>query len=224
MRPKSDEYDADLYSLRGKIFRQIRQDIISGKYKSGDTLVETKLAEEFGVSRTPIREAIRQLERDGLVQYVPNKGAVVESITPQDVGDIYMVRRMIEGLSARWAAERISDEMLDDLKELVELMEFYTERGDVEQITKLDTMFHQKILEASNSRPLQRMLSTFIDYVQLARSESLRVPGRLQKTMQEHRRVYEAIAKRDPMEAEKALTDHICRAEKNLTDHMSKRK
>lgn len=218
MRPRGE--GGELYSLSGRIYKQLRQDIIEGKYKSGDTLIETKLAEEFGVSRTPVREAIRQLEREGLVQYVPNKGAIVESITLQDVSDIYTIRRMIEGLSARWAAERITKEGLAKLKELIELMEFYTERGDVEQMSRLDAMFHLKILEASHSRPLERVLSSFIDYVQLARAASLSVPGRLKSTLEEHKKVYEAIASGNPTEAERALTEHICRAERNLVEHM----
>ena len=99
------------YSLRGKIFNILRQQILDGKYLPGDSLIETKLAEELGVSRTPIREAIRQLELEGLVDSIPNKGVIVRGISEKDIEDIYTIRKVLEGLAARWAVEKISDEI-----------------------------------------------------------------------------------------------------------------
>lgn len=95
----------DKYSLRGRVFSKLRADILSGKYKDHEELKEVAIGEELGVSRTPVREAFRQLELEGLIQIIPNKGAYVTGITAKDVQDIYMIRSLLEGLCARWATE-----------------------------------------------------------------------------------------------------------------------
>ena len=92
-------------SLRGQVFDKIRSDILNGKYKRGEELVESSIGKELGISRTPVREAIRQLELEGLVQLVPNKGAFVTGISEKDVRDIYLIRARLEGLAARMAAK-----------------------------------------------------------------------------------------------------------------------
>ncbi len=104
----------DKYSLRGRVFSKIRADILSGKYKDHEELKEVAIGEELGVSRTPVREAFRQLELEGLIQIVPNKGAYVTGITAKDVQDIYMIRSLLEGLCARWATEHITKEQLEE--------------------------------------------------------------------------------------------------------------
>ena len=99
----------DNYSLRGRVFQKIREDILSGKYKEHEELKEVAIGEELGVSRTPVREAFRQLELEGLIQIIPNKGAYVTGITAKDVKDIYMIRSLLEGLCARMATEKITE-------------------------------------------------------------------------------------------------------------------
>ena len=94
---------SDQYSLRGRVFHKIRDDILNGKYKENEELKEVAIGQELGVSRTPVREALRQLELEGLVQIIPNRGAFVTGIQAQDVRDIYMIRARLEGLCARWA-------------------------------------------------------------------------------------------------------------------------
>ena len=108
----------DKYSLRGRVFNRIREDILSGKYKENDELKEMTIGEELGVSRTPVREAFRQLELEGLIQIIPNKGAYVTGITKKDVKDIYMIRSLLEGLCAAWATENISEELMEELREV----------------------------------------------------------------------------------------------------------
>ena len=115
-------------SLRGRVFAQIRENILSGKYKDGMELREIALGEELGVSRTPVREALRQLELEGLVKIIPNKGACVTSINAKDIKDIYKMRSMLEGLCARWATEHITNEQIDELEEIILLSEFHLQR------------------------------------------------------------------------------------------------
>ena len=211
-----DETDVFSHSLRGKVFQQIQNDILNGKYHPGDNLIETKLSEEMGVSRTPIREAIRQLELEGLVQSIPNKGATVTGISSKDIEDIYTIRMMIEGLAARWAAENITPAELEELKEALEFEEFYTIRNDTEHLMKFDSRFHEIIFRASKSKPLMHTLSTFHHYIQRARNVSLGSPGRAQKVLEEHKAILQAILEKDPDRAEKLTTEHVRNASNNL--------
>lgn len=207
-------------SLRSKVFSQIENDILNGKYKPGDNLIETKLSEELGVSRTPVREAIRQLELEGLVQTIPNKGAIVKGITLRDVEDIYTIRMMIEGLAARWAAQKITDGELAELKEAVELEEFYTIKNDSEHLMMFDSRFHDIIFKASKSKPLMHMLRTFHHYVQRARNISMSSPERARMVLEEHRQILEAIESRNAEKAEMLTYQHVRNASENVLKHL----
>ena len=213
------EDEHEQYSLRGRILQKIREDIASGRYPPGENLNETRLAEEFHVSRTPIREAIRQLEIEGFVRYVTNKGAIVEAITPRDVEEIFAIREFTERLAARWAAERITDEEIRTLAEIVQLMEFYTAKEDIDQLVRLDTRFHHVLVEASKSRPLKQAVGAAIHYIQRARYASLKVPGRLDRSLGEHKAILQALENRDPAEAERLASLHISRTRENLMSH-----
>lgn len=203
-------------SLGKEVFYQLQNDILNGKYQSGENLTETRICEEMGVSRTPVREAIRQLELEGLVDYFPNRGAIVKGITAQDIQDIYTIRMLIEGLAARWAAEKITQEELSDLKEAFDLEEFYTNKNDVSHLLIFDSRFHDIIYRASKSKPLMHTLSTFHHYVQRARSLSLSSQARAEKVLQEHRAILEAIMERDAGKAEILATEHVRNASMNL--------
>lgn len=211
-----DDVDTQTGSLRGKVFIQLQNDILNGLYQPGDNLIETKLSEELGVSRTPIREAIRQLELEGLVHSIPNKGAIVKGISSQDVEDIYTIRMLIEGLAARWAAEKITCEELKELKEVVELEEFYTLKNDVDHLLQLDSRFHDIIFKASKSKTLMHTLSTFHHYVQRARNASLNNPERARMVLEEHKAILQAIMEHDAEKAERLTTLHVRNASLNL--------
>ena len=118
----------DKYSLRGRVYSKIREDILNGKYKEHEELKEMAIGEELGVSRTPVREAFRQLELEGLIQIIPNKGAYVIGITMKDVQDIYMMRARLEGLCARWATEHITQEQMEELEEILTWQNFMPAR------------------------------------------------------------------------------------------------
>ncbi len=217
-----DENENMVNSLRGRVFTQIRNQILTGAYKHGDSLVELRLSEELGVSRTPIREAIRQLELEGLVQAIPNKGAVVKGVTDQDVEDIFTIRMRIEGLAARWAAEKITEEEIKELKEALEFEEFYTMKNDVEHLIKFDSKFHSIIFKASKSGPLMHMLNTFHHYIQSARNNSFETPGRPDKAFKEHKAIFDAISKKDADSAEELTIAHIRNASKNYNEKHNK--
>ena len=130
------------YSLSGKVFRTLSEQILSGKYQTGDELREVTVGKELGVSRTPVREAFRKLELEGLVTSIPNKGTYVNGISRDDVQDIYMIRSRLEGLAARLATRRITPEQINEMEEMIFLSEFYLKKGMTEQLSNLDGKFH----------------------------------------------------------------------------------
>lgn len=209
-------------SLRNKVFKYIKSQIINGAYGPGETLLESKLADELGVSRTPIREAIRLLEMEGLVETTTKKGAIVLGISQQDVEDIYTVRQLVEGLAARWAAERLTPAELKELQKTYELMEFYAQKHEVEEIAELDNKFHQMIYEAAGSKILYLTLRNLHQYVQIARLQSLGMQNRLPLTLNEHHAVLQALEAKDPAKAEKAMTEHVRKAYLNIHNQLSK--
>lgn len=205
-------------SLRAKVFNSIRQDILSGKYQRGDELTESGLGASLGVSRTPVREALRQLELEGLVELVPNKGAFVTGISNKDIQDIYEIRSRLEGLCARWAAKNITQEQLDEMEEILYLTEYHVRKEHYEQLSELDGRFHELMYEASHSRIMAHELSDFHQYVQLARKQSLKNSMRSLRSNEEHQRILEALKAHDEDLAEKLATEHIL----NTIDNLSK--
>jgi len=206
----------DKYSLRGRVFNKIREDILSGKYKENDELKEIAIGEELGVSRTPVREAFRQLELEGLIQIVPNKGAYVTGITIEDVKDIYMIRSKLEGLCAAWACEHITDEQLEEMEENIYLAKFHAERGHFDQMAELDSRFHEILYESCNSKMLEHLLKDFHQYVQRVRKKTLSTTERGIASNHEHQMIMEAIKAKNPEDAERLATVHINNAYKNM--------
>lgn len=197
------------YSLRGKVYEQIREDILSGRYEQNTELKEAAIGAELGVSRTPVREALRQLELEGLVNIIPNRGAYVNKITVQDVRDIYVIRSMLEGLCARWATEHITKEQLERMEETLCLSEYHTQKENYDKLYELDSLFHEQLYSAGGSRILNHVLSDFHDYVKQARKASIASEGRSVKSTREHRAIFEAIKAGDADQAEELARLHI---------------
>ena len=189
-------------SLRGQVFDKIRSDILNGKYKRGEELVESSIGKELGISRTPVREAIRQLELEGLVQLVPNKGAFVTGISEKDVRDIYLIRARLEGLAARMAAKNITPELLDAMEETVVLSEYHAKKEHYEQVCEMDSKFHKLLYKASGSRILEHTLTDFHQYVQRVRMASIMKKRRMEKSNDEHDAILTAIREHDEEKAE----------------------
>lgn len=209
----------DKASLRERVFQTIRQSILDGKYKPGDTLRESTIAKELNVSRTPVREAIRQLQLEGLVRSIPNKETVVCGITEADVQDIFMVRGRLEGVAGRLAAERITEEELEKMEEILELTEFYANKGDISRLEALDHTFHDAIYNATKSKIIKQVLSDFHTYIQQVRKKSMATPGRVNSLIAEHRAIYKAIKNRDGDKAEELINDHLKKVTNNI--HLS---
>lgn len=206
-------------SLEEQVFAELEEEILTGRLERGAPLGEIALSERLGVSRTPIRSAIRRLAEDGLVEIIANKGAVVVGVTKEDLVDIYRIRVRLEGLASSLAAEKIDEEGLREVRESVELSEFYLKafRGkDVDRLKELDSQFHETIYKAAGNRMLCRTLSELHRKIKVYREISLSVPGRLESSVIEHKEILRAIEAGNSIEADRLTSLHIERALENL--------
>ena len=166
-----------------------------------EELKELLIAAKMGVSRTPVREALRQLEREGLVAIIPNKGTYVVGITAQDMKDIYEIRAVLEGLCVRQVAEKASQEQIEALEEILYLAEYHIKKEHEKQVMELGSKFHEILYEAGSNRMLGRVLQV--------RRFLFTIPGKITEVIGEHRQILEAIKERDGEKAELAVSRHI---------------
>ena len=203
-------------SLEEEVFLRLEEDILGGVLKKGESLTENSLAARLGASRTPIRGALHRLAEEGLIELVPNKGAVVVGVTAEDLIDIYTIRMRLEGLASAAAAKKISDADKSALLEAVELSEFYVSKQDAERLKELDSQFHNTIYRASGNRLLYKTLAELHRSIRGYRKLSLTVTERLTASVREHRAIYEAIASGDSEAADRLTSGHVAAALENL--------
>jgi DNA-binding GntR family transcriptional regulator len=205
-------------SLAEQVFERLETDILCGTYQIGEVLTELKLVNDLGVSRTPIREALRRLEQEHLVE-ISSKGILVVGVTDKDLEDIYAIRVRIEGMASYEATVHMSEEQLNELRETVELQEFYVSKKNAESIRVMDSRFHQLIYRFSKSSVLFDTLMPLHKKTQKFRKKSVENESRAALSASEHRAIYEAMAARDAVLAEKLTIKHI----ENARNHMKKR-
>lgn len=140
---------SNTFSLTDEIVDIIRERILKGEYRIGEKIKENQIATEMKVSRTPIREAFKRLENEGLIDYIPNRGCFAKGFTKQDIEDIYAVRKALELLAVEWAVQRINDEQIEELQAQSDLMEFYTQRKNGRKVTEINNDFHEIIYNAT---------------------------------------------------------------------------
>lgn len=202
--------------LRELVFESLREAIIEGRLKPNERLMEIQLAEEMGVSRTPVREALRKLELEGFVVMVPRKGAYVAGISMKDIVDVFEVRAALEALAAGLAAERITEEELDQLERyLVQIYEL-SEGDNINAIVEGDTNFHDVIYRASRNQRLVQIITHLQEQIQRFRTTSLSQPGRTRVALEEHKKIVEAVAERNVELAQHLAREHIENAEQSL--------
>lgn len=206
-----------IVSLADCVFDKLENDILSGKYAYGELLTEARLSEELGVSRTPIREAIRRLEQEHIL-LVTGKGLKVQGITRDDIRDIMDVRVRVEGLAAFYAAQRMSDEDKKKLREALELQEFYAAKEDSDHMQWQDHEFHETIYAGCGSLTLQNVLVPLHRKAQKYRRASVEKRSRAEASVREHRGIYEAIAAGNAQEAEQQMIQHIENARKSILE------
>ena len=202
-------------SLADQVFEKLENDIIQGIYPKGEILTELKLVEQLGVSRTPIREALRRLEQERLIEDA-GKGSKVLGITEDDLLDIMNIRERIEGLAAYYAAINITEEGKAALGHIVDLQEFYFNKNDPDHLRKVDDEFHDAICRLSGRTVITDTLIPLHRKTRRFRRIAMEDRERTAKTTQEHRDIYEAIMAGDALLAKKLTKAHIA----NAKDHM----
>lgn len=196
-------------SLAEEVADILRTRIITGEYEMGEKLVENKIARELKVSRTPVRDAFKQLTRERLIEYIPNKGCFAKGFSQKDMDDIYAVRKAVEELAVTWAIENSTEEGIDALKEQLDLMSFYTEHCFVDKLLQANEAFHNMIYQMTGSRFIVQVLKAYQDYVHLARKRTLSREENLPEIYAEHVRIYGAIRDGDAERAKAEVGHHL---------------
>ena len=209
--------------LREAVCNAIRDAINNGGLKPGDRLMEIQLAEELGISRTPVREAIRKLEMEGFVVMIPRRGTYVTDISLKDVTEIYEIRISLDMLAASLAAERINDDELEEMDRQLLLTSKYNIDTEMEKIVACDSVFHDVLYRAARNERLVSIINNLRDQLTNMRGRTMAQPGRLAETLTEHRILLDAIASRDPEAAAAAARSHIENAERTLMESLGKK-
>lgn len=219
----------DFLPLRDVVFNTLRKAIINGQLKPGERLMEVHLANKLGVSRTPIREAVRKLELEGLVVMVPRRGAQVAKITEKSLKDVLEVRRSLDEFIAELACERITPEGLGKLKDAADAFELVTQKikneqdgpeQDTAELAKADVAFHNIIMEATGNERLKSVVNNLAEQMYRYRFVYLKDETIHQKLIREHQDIYQAILRHDREAAKEAARIHIDNQEKAIIAHI----
>ena len=202
-------------SLADQVFDHLENDILSGKYQRGEVLTESKLSAELGVSRTPIREALRRLEQEHIIEE-SGKGSVVIGINEKDLEDIFMIRKSLECQVAALAAKNRTEEQLKQLREALEFQEFYLNKKDPDQIKLMDSRFHETLYKLSGSTAFYDTLVPLHKKIQKYRRASVANSSRAEASVADHRKIYEAIESQNTALAAKYASEHVENAYKHI--------
>ncbi len=206
----------DYKPLREVIFESLRQAIIMGELKPGERLMEIQFAEKMGVSRTPVREAIRKLELEGLVIMIPRKGAHVAELSAKDIINVLEIRSSLEGLATKLAAQRINEEELNELRKTVAEFSEYMKENNVQELVKKDVKIHDLIYRAAKNDKLIPIITNLKDQVHRFRVAYLKDYNTSKELVKEHQDIYNAIEKRDALLAEELASMHIKRQQEAM--------
>lgn len=206
------------------VYESLRDAIVNQVLKPGERLMEMDLADEMGVSRTPVREAIRKLELEGYVVMIPRKGAYVAGLSIKDINEVFEIRGALESLAAGLAAQRATEKEIEEMELNLAMESSHFESSDLLKTIEVDTKFHELIFNASRNSRLLIMVKELREQVQRFRTTTLAVPGRMKFALDEHREIVEAIANRDVEAAQRAAREHIESAEAALLEVISYQK
>ncbi|MGE8077351.1 GntR family transcriptional regulator [Peribacillus loiseleuriae] len=197
--------------ITAQVSNAIREAIVTGEYEPGQKLSEAVLSEYYKVSRTPIREALKQLEREGLVEIIPRVGTCVTKPTEKELNELFALKEVLEGLAAGLLAERGSSEEINKLKAAVADMEKAIQIPDNKQYVEANNTFHTVILEGADNSKLSNMLNLLLNQIPYNRYVFVTIedPVRLKQSLKEHQLILAAIEKGDRVEAEKSMREHV---------------
>jgi DNA-binding GntR family transcriptional regulator len=196
-------------NLRERVYQALKEMIIIQEIPPGEKLDEDSLARQLGVSRTPIRESLCRLENEGIVKIIPRRGAFIVRHSKESIDEILSVREVLEGLSAREAANHITDATLEVLESLSEKFSESNVRLLSKEYLQADVKFHKTIIEVSKNEWLISLMSILNDHIQMLRLRTVTFQGRPEQSLSEHRKIIEALKARDPLLAESLMREHI---------------
>ncbi len=208
--------------LRDVVFKTLRQAILTGELKPGERLMEIHLANRLGVSRTPIREAIRKLELEGLVIMIPRRGAIVAEITEKSLKDVLEVRRTLDALSVELACDRICEEELDELKGACNTFESATATKDPKKIAQADVAFHDIIVKSARNERLTQLIHNLSEQMYRYRFEYIKDESTHEQLIAEHRILLDCICRKDKETAAKTAKLHIDNQENSIIKQLRK--
>lgn len=203
-------------SIRQKIYDHLREQLLSGEIPPYQHLIETKIANEIGTSRTPVREALHSLELEGLIESIPRVGYVVKPIGEQEVEEICEIRAAIEGVGARWAMEKAPQKLVEDLKKNISISEEKAAQGDPKAFVELDAQFHEIIARFSGSKRLQELGQTLRRHMLRYRIQSIYLIDNVLRAIQGHKDILEAIERGDLEEVNRAIKCHLEQSKKDI--------
>jgi DNA-binding GntR family transcriptional regulator len=196
-------------ALPDKVYSSLEEAILEGKIKPGDRLIEDELSKGYGVSRGPIREALRLLEKDGLVKRVPRKGAVVEWISKDDISEMFEVRSVLEGLAARIFCSRATEEELSRLEKIYKEMEVEVEKKNTLKYRKLNREFHNLFIRGSRNKKIVEIADKFEKQIRWFQKMALSSTGRPEISLREHKIILDVLLRRQPEDAEREVRKHL---------------
>jgi DNA-binding GntR family transcriptional regulator len=202
----------DIGTLPNRVYLILEEAILKGKIKQGDRLIEEDLAGKLGISRAPIREALRMMQKEGLIVISPRKGAFVNSISPEDIAEIYEVSSVLEGLAVKLFCSRCLDEELASLEQLYVDMEVQVRAMDIVQYRQLNRQFHEALINGSRNRRIKEICGTLQKQISWFQNMNLSLQSRMELSLQEHKNIIDAFLLKDPEAAGKAASEHITRA------------
>jgi len=208
--------------LSQKVYRILKTEIVKRYLKPGTKLLEVKIAKQMGVSRTPIREAIRELAAEGFVKIIPNQGVIVSIASIEDTQEVLQIRSVLEGLAARLATKVINGEEIKELEKYIEQMEYYANKDNALAFSKIDVEFHELILNICGNNRLIQIRKNLSDHAHRYRIRSLSIPGRLKDSLKEHQEIVKALKRKDSEQAGRLSQKHIENVLKNILAHESK--
>lgn len=196
-------------TLADEIAEILRGRIIAGEYLMGERLIENQIAKELKVSRTPVRDAMKQLLKEQLIEYVPNKGCFAKGFDRNDMRDIYAVRVAVEQLAVIWAIRNKTDQNIEELRHQLDVMSFYTTQKSYEKLLQANEDFHNMIFQMTGSRFIVQALRSYQDYVHLARKATLSKDDNLLEVYREHEEIFKAIEAGDEEYAKAKIEEHL---------------
>ncbi len=218
-----DMENREFLPLRDSVFQTLRDEILRGELKPGQRLMEIHLADRLGVSRTPVREAVRKLEQEGLVQMIPRRGAVVANITEEDLRDVLEVRKVLECLAMELVCRRRTEEDLTALKQALDDFRREIRSGEQSRIAVCDVVFHELIYEMTGNQRLIQILNSMRGPMYRYRMEYLKEEEKRTMLVEEHLDMVSAIENRDVRAAKKIITQHISNQQASLLESLKNR-